>query len=47
MKHNINEDYEFMDPWTQEKEIFEADLRIYEPSITINTIRHILTSLYA
>lgn len=44
--HNLDEGYEFMDPWAQTNDIFEADLRIYEPSITDDVLSYISDVLY-
>lgn len=44
--HNIDEGYEFMDPWAQTNDVFEADMRIYEPSINNDTLQYLSNVLY-
>ena len=44
--HNINEGIEFMDPFAQDETRFEADLRIYFPTITDAAIQYISKTLY-
>lgn len=44
--HNIDEGYGFMDPWAQNNKVFEQDLRIYEPTITDDAVKHISQVLY-
>ena len=44
--HNILEGLEFMDPFARDEAIFEADLRIYEPSISNAALQHISQILY-
>jgi len=44
--HNIDEGIEFMDPFAQDEERFEADMRIYFPTITDTAIQYISKTLY-
>jgi len=44
--HNLDEGIEFMDPFAQDEAQFEADLRIYFPTITDATIQYISKTLY-
>lgn len=44
--HNLNEGLEFMDPFAQNETTFEADLRIYFPTITTSAITYISQTLY-
>ena len=44
--HNIDEGIAFMDPFAQDEARFEADLRIYFPTITDATIQYISKTLY-
>lgn len=44
--HNIDEGLEFMDPWAQTNARFEEDLRIYEPTITDDSVNYISNVLY-
>ncbi|EXJ69648.1 uncharacterized protein A1O5_06719 [Cladophialophora psammophila CBS 110553] len=44
--HNLNEGLGFMDPFAQSETVFEADLRIYFPTITDATVNYISHTLY-
>lgn len=44
--HNIDEGLEFQDPFAQTNEVFEKDLRIYQPTITDDAINYISKTLY-
>lgn len=44
--HNINEGISFMDPFAQTDESFAKNLRIYFPTISDSSVKHISTQLY-
>jgi carboxylesterase type B len=44
--HNIQEGLEFMDPFAQDEERFEEDLRIYFPTISDDVVQYISDVLY-
>lgn len=44
--HNLNEGLGFMDPFAQNETVFEADLRIYFPTITDAAVKYISKTLY-
>jgi carboxylesterase type B len=44
--HNILEGLEFMDPFAQDEAHFEADLKIYFPTIKDDVVQHISKVLY-
>ena len=44
--HNLDEGLESMDPFAQNETVFEADLRVYFPTITDETVEYISHTLY-
>ncbi|KAJ9603666.1 hypothetical protein H2200_011852 [Cladophialophora chaetospira] len=44
--HNLNEGYNFMDPFAQNETVFDEDFRIFFPTITNATVDYITQMLY-